>query len=76
MKVKLNYIHVNNYGNLMMASIFIDKFMELNKDKEIEFYTDIENENEITRLKEALKNKAVINKKNYIDPKENNFSRK
>lgn len=76
MKVKLNYIHVNNYGNLMMASIFIDKFMELNKDKEIEFYTDIENENEITRLKEALKNKAVINKKNYIDPKENNFFKK
>lgn len=76
MKIKLNYIHVNNYGNLMMASVFIDKFLESNKNKKIEFYTDIESDEEVERLKEALKYDTIIYKSNNLNNKEDKIIKK
>lgn len=61
MKIKLHYIHPNNYGNLMMASAFIENFVELSRDNNhIEFYIDNENEEELERLNNSLEKKLDI----------------
>lgn len=66
MKIKLHYIHPNNYGNLMMASAFIDKFSELYKGEAI-FYVDVTNDEEMKRLKKSLEKDIKIEKDYLIE---------
>ena len=58
MKIKLNYIHPNNYGNLMMASVFIENFTKL-YNKKYDLIVDVETKEELDRLKESLSNKNL-----------------
>lgn len=58
MKIKLNYIHPNNYGNLMMASVFIENFIA-NYKKDYKLIVDVENISELERLKKSLNNENL-----------------
>ena len=58
MKIKLNYIHPNNYGNLMMASVFIENFIKMYK-KNYDLVVDVETEEELERLKKSLNDKNL-----------------
>lgn len=65
MKIKLHYIQPNNYGNLMMVTSFIENFIsnciKLKIDmNDIEFYTDVENESELIRIKNSFNKEYKI----------------
>lgn len=74
MKVKLNYIHPNNYGNLMMASVFIEEFSKL-YNKDYDLIVDVESEQELQRLVNSLNNKNLNIKMETKEPIKQDSSR-
>ncbi|WP_315112825.1 polysaccharide pyruvyl transferase family protein [Clostridium intestinale] len=53
MKIKLELIHPYNYGNLMMTSNYI-QYTAKNSRKDIVFYMDLKDEDELERVRESI----------------------
>lgn len=69
MKIKLFYIHPNNYGNLMMASSFIKNYGDNCGDDTPEFYVDVLDDEELDRVKNSVDSKAKIYREDLFDRK-------
>ncbi len=68
MKIKIFYVHPNNYGNLMMVSSFIKNYLEV-FDEEPEFYVDVLDEEELERVKKSLDADVKIYREDLFDRK-------
>lgn len=68
MKIKIFYVHPNNYGNLMMVSSFIKNYLEVFKE-ETEFYVDVMDEEELERVKASIDTEVQIYRENLFDRK-------
>jgi len=72
MKIKLFYIHPANYGNLMMACVFMKNFYELqvNNKKELpEFYLDVLDDDELLRVKKSLPEEIIVYREDLYNRK-------
>ena len=72
MKIKLFYIHPTNYGNLMMACVFIEHFHQIMIDKgkgSPEFYLDVLDDAELYRVKKSLPEGIKIYREHLFDRK-------
>lgn len=72
MKIKLFYIHPTNYGNLMMACVFIQHFHQIIIDTKHEvpdFYLDVLDDAELERVKKSLPEDIKIYRENLFDRK-------
>lgn len=72
MKVKLFYIHPTNYGNLMMACVFIKYFSGLYKERtgrEPEYYLDVLDDAELERVRKALPEGIKLFRENLFNRK-------
>lgn len=61
MKVKLEYVHPYNYGNLMMATNFISYFANSYSDKNLKFYVNVNNDDEFKRIKNSFDSSNLRN---------------
>lgn len=71
MKIKVAFIHPYNYGNLMMASVFIQNMIDYYK-TDIEIVTDVENEDQLNRLIDSLYDNSrnvKFSREEYFDKK-------
>lgn len=71
-KIKLFYIHPTNYGNLMMACVFMTRFSELVNKKgieNVEYYLDVLDDGELERVKKSLPVDIKVYREDLFDRK-------
>lgn len=73
MRIKLEYIHPYNYGNLMMMINFVNYFFQIYNSEDIKFYINVKNDNEFERVKRSF-DKEAIRRSIYRDSIENSKS--
>lgn len=72
MKIKLFYIHPTNYGNLMMACVFIKYYTNLAEQKGLEtptFYLDVLDDEELNRVKASIPAEIPVYREELYDRK-------
>lgn len=72
MKIKLFYIHPTNYGNLMMACVFIKYYTDLAKQKGLDtpaFYLDVLDDEELNRVKASIPAEISVYREELYDRK-------
>ena len=72
MKIKLFYIHPTNYGNLMMACVFMTRFTELAGRQgidRVEYYLDVLDDFELERVKQSLPDNIHVFREDLYDRK-------
>jgi len=72
LRIKLFYIHPNNYGNLMMASAFIQNYRnecieKYNEDPE--FYMDVLDDDELFRVQQSLEGAVKVYREKLFNRK-------